>query len=181
MSTLYVDTLRPNLASQISIPDNGLYIAGHVVQVQQAVVSATATYSNSNSASDIAGLAVSITPQSSSSKFYITCHISYSTSTNGCGNQIRLKRNGTYIARGYGVGSTSDGWFGLDNNYGQANSGGLLLNASGMYIDAPSTTSSITYQVDHFGVGGTTPLHLNINQTGDLSGVSTLTVMEIAQ
>jgi hypothetical protein len=181
MSTLYVDNLRPNLASQISIPNTGLYIAGHVVQVQQAFVSATATYNNTGTSSDISGLAVSITPQSSSSKFYITCHISYSTSNNGCGNQIRLKRNGTYIARGFGVGSTADGWFGLDNNYGQANSGGLLLNASGMYIDSPSTTSTITYQVDHFGVGGTTPIHLNISQGGNLSGVSTLTVMEIAQ
>jgi len=174
MSTLYVDNLQPNLGTGVGIP-------GHVVQVKQAFVNTTATYSNSASASDIAGLAVSITPQSSSSKFYITCHISYSTSNNGCGNHIRLKRNGTHIARGYGVGSTSDGWFGLDNNYGQANSVVLLLNASGMYIDAPSTTSSVTYQVEHFGVGGTTPLHLNVSQAGSLSGVSTLTVMEIAQ
>jgi hypothetical protein len=175
MSTLYVDTINEKTSG------NGVQIPGHVVQVQQAFVSATATYSNSGTSSDISGLAVSITPQSSSSKFYITCHVSYSTSSNGCGNQIRLKRNGTYIARGFGVGSVSDGWFGLDNNYGQANSIGLLVSASGMYLDSPSTTSTITYQVDHFGISGTTPLHLNISQSGSLSGVSTLTVMEIAQ
>jgi hypothetical protein len=174
MSQLFVDTITEKTSG------NGVQIPGHVIQVQQAFLNTTATYNNSNSASDITGLSVSITPKSSASKFYITCHISYSTSANGCGNQIRLKRNGTYIARGFG-GSTSDGWFGLDNNFGQANSGGLLVSAAGFHVDTPATASTLTYTVDHFGLGGTTPIKLNLSNNGTLSGVSSLTVMEIAQ
>ena len=175
MSTLYVDTINEKTSG------NGVQIPGHVVQLQQAFLNTTATYSNSNSASDITGLSVSITPKSSTSKFYITCHISYSTSNNGCGNQIRLKRNGTYIARGVALGSTSDGWFGLDNNFAQTNSAGLLMNASGFHVDTPATASTLTYTIDHFGVGGTSPIKINLNNDGTLAGVSSLTVMEIAQ
>ena len=174
-STLYVDSLIEKTSG------NGVHIPGHVIQVVQALVTGTATYRNSNSASDISGLTVTITPKSASNKILLLCNISYSTSNDGCGNHIRLKRNGTYIARGTGGASTSDGWFGLDNNYGQANSGGILHSASGSWVDFPSTTSSVTYQVDHFGVGGTTPIKLNLNNGNSLSGVSSLIVMEIAQ
>jgi len=154
--------------------------AGSVIQVQQALLTTPATYSNSGSASDIAGLSVNITPKSSTSKMYINCHVSYSTSVNGSGNQIRLIRNGTYIARTY-HGTTSDGWFGLDNNFGQANSVGLLMNASGFYIDSPSSSSTINYKVDHYGIPGTTPIKFCSSNNDGLGGICTLTVMEIKQ
>ena len=178
-SILKVDQIQLANGSTPTAGDLGLNTTGSVLQVKNAEVNSVATYSNSASASDIAGLTINITPKFSNSYIYITCHISYSTSNQGCGNQIRLKRDGTHIARGFHA-STSDGWFGLDNNFSQPNSSGLVMNASGFHLDQPNTTSQVTYQVEHYGVGGTSPLKLCASDGGHLGGVCTLTVMEIA-
>ena len=178
-SILKVDQIQNTAGNTPTAAGLGLNVTGSVLQVKNAEVNSVATYSNSASASDITGLTIHITPKFSNSYMYITCHISYSTSNNGCGNHIRLKRDGTHIARGFHA-SSSDGWFGLDNNFGQPNSGGLIMNASGFHLDQPNTTSQVTYQVDHYGISGTSPIKICASNGGQLGGVCTLTVMEIA-
>ena len=158
-----------------------LQAPGHVIQVVQTVFTGQATYSNNGSTSDIAGMTVTITPKSASNKVMITCQLSYSTNSDGCGNLIILLRGSTIIG-GQTNGTSVNGWFGIINNNGQSNSGGILYNAGGEFLDSPNTTSATTYKLQHHGVGGTTPFIIN-KQSGTtaLAGISTLTAMEIAQ
>ena len=158
-----------------------LQAPGHVIQVVQTVFTGQATYNNNGSTSDIAGMTVTITPKSASNKVMITCQLSYSTNSDGCGNLIILLRGSTIIG-GQTNGTSVNGWFGIINNNGQSNSGGILYNAGGEFLDSPNTTSATTYKLQHHGVGGTTPFIIN-KQSGTtaLAGISTLTAMEIAQ
>ena len=88
-----------------------------------------------------------------------------------------------------GVGTTATGSrqnvsFGMDFGNGSLNEY-KLRTASGMFLDSPSTTSSVTYKVQvRHNVNGT----MYINRSGQDSnadygcrGISTLTIMEIAQ
>ena len=187
-STLKINNLDTASGTTITIPtgktlvgtDEGtIRTPGAVLQVKQSVLTGTATYNNSASVSDIAGLAVTITPKSTSSKILITFQISYSTSTDGCGNLIQLQRGSTNLG-GATSGTVFNGVTGVINNHGQANSGGQIYQTSGEFLDSPSTTSATTYKLRHYGVGGTTPFALNKNESGQLGGISTITVTEIA-
>ena len=188
MSTLFVNNLNTASGSTITIPtgktlvgtDEGtIRTPGAVLQVKQTVLTGTATYSNSASVSDITGMTVAITPKSTSSKILITFQISYSTSSDGCGNLIQLQRGSTNLG-GANQGTVFNGVTGVINNHGQANSGGQLYQTSGEFLDSPSTTSATTYKLRHYGVGGTTPLIINKNESGQLGGISTITATEIA-
>ena len=188
MSTLFVNNLNTASGSTITIPtgktlvgtDEGtIRTPGAVLQVKQTVYTGTATYSNSASVSDITGMTVTITPKSTSSKILITFQISYSTSSDGCGNLIQLQRGSTNLG-GANQGTVFNGVTGVINNHGQANSGGQLYQTSGEFLDSPSTTSATTYKLRHYGVGGTTPLIINKNESGQLGGISTITATEIA-
>ena len=110
--------------------------------------------------------------------------LNYSTSNNGCGNGMGLDRviggsTTTDIVRGVG-GTVADFWIGMDNNFGQSNSGGLTLNVFGQYLDSPNTTSAITYKPKFWFVGGTTPIKMNRSNTGQMGSPSITTLMEIA-
>ena len=188
MSTLFVNNLNTASGSTITVPtgktlvgtDEGtIRTPGAVLQVKQTVYTGTATYSNSASVSDITGMTVTITPKSTSSKILITFQISYSTSSDGCGNLIQLQRGSTNLG-GANQGTVFNGVTGVINNHGQANSGGQLYQTSGEFLDSPSTTSATTYKLRHYGVGGTTPLIINKNESGQLGGISTITATEIA-
>jgi len=188
MSTLFVNNLNTASGSTITIPtgktlvgtDEGtIRTPGAVLQVKQSVLTGTATYNNSASVSDITGLAVTITPKSTSSKILITFQISYCTTSDGCGNLIQLQRGSTNLG-GATSGTVFNGVTGVINNHGQANNTGQIYQTSGEFLDSPSTTNTTTYKLRHYGVGGTTPFVLNKNESGQLGGISTITVTEIA-
>ena len=188
MSTLFVNNLNTASGSTITIPtgktlvgtDEGtIRTPGAVLQVKQTVYTGTATYSNSASVSDITGMTVTITPKSTSSKILINFQLSYSTTNDGCGNLIQINRGSTNLG-GATQGTIFNGVSGLSNNHGQSNSGGLLMYTAGQFLDSPSTTSATTYKLRHFGVGGTTPIIINKNESGQLGGISVITATEIA-
>jgi hypothetical protein len=174
MSTLYVDNLQPNLGSRVMA-------AGHVVQV----VSATKTdYSSVSSTSftNIAGLSATITPTSSSSKIFILINAQLGGMNNYYA-EFNLTRNGTTISAYTGGGGTA-GFMGQNsvNDYAQY----YLESTSGSLLDSPSSTSALTYQVQLASLN-TSAATLYINRTYDQAnsvrstGVSTITLMEIAQ
>tara|TARA_B100002019_G_scaffold103475_1_gene89068 strand:+ start:494 stop:1075 length:582 start_codon:yes stop_codon:yes gene_type:complete len=188
VSTLKTNTIQAATGTTLNITSGhkltgaaGSIVApGQVVQVVQTVYNGQATYSNSGSTSDITGMTVTITPKSASNKVMITCQLSYSTNTDGCGNLIILLRGSTVLG-GQTNGTSVNGWFGLINNNGQANGAGQLYMAGGEFLDSPNTTSATTYKLQHHGVGGTTPfIHNKQSGTTALAGISTLTAMEIA-
>ena len=162
-----------------------LQAPGHVIQVKSATFTDVQSISVADTRTDITNLSVSITPSSTSSKILVNTHISYGGSSNNLYASGNLLRDSTAI----GVNTTATGnqlniSFGL-NLVGQTNETYKLRNSSMTFLDSPSTTSALTYKVqgrlDANGI-------LYINRTGQDAnadygsrGISTLTVMEIAQ
>jgi hypothetical protein len=194
MSTLYTDNIRANNASQITVPtgqkivgtDSGSIVApGNVIQVQQTYYQTQVTYSSTSAFNNVPELNCIITPKFATSKILVTINFNYSCNNNGCGHGLSLDReiggvNSADIARGIG-GTTVDVWVGLDNNYGQQNSGGIVMNACGNFLDSPNTTSAITYKPKVYIIAGAAAIKMNRNDGGSIGAASTLTLTEIAQ
>ena len=172
-------------ANQILVPSGQTLVApGHVLQVQQTYFQTQVTYSSTGAFNNVPELNCSITPKFASSKIFVTVNFNYSCSNNGCGHGISLDREiggvtSGDIARGIG-GSYADVWVGLDNNFGQANSSGIVLNACGNFLDSPNTTSAITYKPKVYLINGASPIKMNRSDGGQIGAASTLTLMEIA-
>lgn len=170
MSTLYVDNLRPNLASQISIPAPGLYIAGHVIQVVNAEY-ANESITTSTSFVDT-GLYATITPTNSSSKILVSVNASFFIESNtetGFELHSNITRNGAGVKE-----------FRRNIVIRAASSGGFVGNGSHnslVFLDAPSSTSALTYRLQI--ASSSTNANARINK--DSVARSTITLMEIAQ
>ena len=173
-------------ANQILVPSGQTLAApGHVLQVQQTYYQSQVIYNTNATFNNVPELNCSITPKFASSKIFVTVNFNYSCSNNGCGHGISLDREiggvtSGDIARGIG-GTTADVWVGLDNNFGQANSSGIVLNACGNFLDSPNTTSAIIYKPKVYLINGASPIKMNRSDGGQIGAASTLTLMEIAQ
>jgi hypothetical protein len=92
---------------------------------------------------DITGLSVSITPTSTSSKIMVFVDVSIGQNSSGDnGNAILLTRNGTKVGFGVEEGSRTGVLAGT-----RAQATEDIATASGSFLDSPSSTSSLTYQV----------------------------------
>ena len=185
MSTLYTDNIRANNASQITIPSGQtLYAPGHVINIQSANFTGTMQES-SNSFADITNLSITMTPASASSKFLISCAIAASATFNF--SFLRIVRNGTQIVQNDSVGNRSTGHFGFQS-FDSNDAGWDMRYLPAQLLDAPNTASNVTYKVQFCSRSDTgvayinrTPRDLNNSNGYDARGISTLTVMEIAQ
>ena len=171
-SELYVETLKGLTsganANKVIVPaGQTLYAPGHVLQVIQDVATAQVTISAAAGA-DV-GLSVTITPSSSSSKFYIStdinARVNYSV---GMGIEIKRSSDGGSTFSNV-LQSTQD--YDLYNDITTSN---LRLRGSWSYLDSPATTNQLIYKIRarSYATGNT----LYVNN----SGQSMLTVMEIA-
>ena len=161
--------------------------AGSVIQLVQTVktdvFSATVNIGDSTA---VTGLSVNITPISSNSKILVMTSVSASQS-NVQGSVdpgftfIRLKRNSTNLGLGdsggsYQVTAGIAGITGLDGSNAR-----VPNTSSYTFLDSPSTTSQITYQVE---IGQTRSasnlLYVNRANSDQGRASSTITVMEIA-
>ena len=175
MSTIKVDTLTDTSGN--SIP----YMKGAVLQV----VSTTKTDKfsatpDTATVTDITGLSVSITPTSTSSKILVMYSISGGAANVGWGTV--LKRNGTAVVVGDASGSRSQ-VTDLGVMYGYSDSSSTTAYN---YLDSPSTTSAVTYQLAIFNQRGSAQaltINAPVNDSTDAAYVaratSTITVMEI--
>ena len=126
---------------------------------------------------DITGLSASITPRSTSSKVLVLVSAPFSTTTNQI-NSITLTRGGTPIGGGTIAGSRTSAF--RSAYLTSTNTGGML---SGEHLDSPSTTSTITYQVQCKTSAGTMTIGIS---GGDSDAAnhprtsSTITLMEVA-
>jgi hypothetical protein len=179
-SIIKVDQIQTAAGATPTAADLGINVAGTVLQVKTASINSVATYSNSASSSEIAGLGITFTPKFSNSLLVFHCLITYSTENNGSGNAILMRKDGETVSMSTGA-SAANCWFGLDNNWGQANSVGMLMNAVGVWSQGAGSTSASTYTIIHYGVGGTTPLTINKSNNNGLRGVSTFSITEYAQ
>jgi len=158
--------------------------SGTVLQVL-SVTDTTQTVFNSGSGGqtifyDISGLSLTITPRSSTSKILIMADIAVGQTSNSYNAHFRMSRGITPIgvgANGSYIGSSTTGF--------RSSDGSELGSASINYLDSPETTSATIYKVQICNTGGSgSPSYYNRPanaSTGwELTGSSTLTIMEIA-
>ena len=158
-----------------------LYGSGNtVIQIQSTTLS-TSFSSTATGFNNIPGLAVTITPQSTTSKILVIINV------HGCGQQstsnmfYQLLRNGTAIGNGTASGSGTP----CISYATQAYNADNVYNSTINYLDSPATTSAVTYQMQFKNANSSGSIYINQSQAGTASGVdplpsSNITVMEIA-
>jgi hypothetical protein len=153
--------------------------AGAVLQVVQGQRTDGFSMSISNATfTEIPSFSAIITPSSTSSKIHVFALIG--ASYNNDHFSIRLKRSGTVFGTGTGSGDSN-----YSSGMGSVSVGG---NTNGtrpipfQWLDAPATTSAVTYTVDiRADLGGT--MYINRTVSGSGNGAqtpSTIILMEIA-
>lgn len=127
---------------------------------------------------DVTGLSASITPSSSNSKILV--FVNMNTSGPGTAEQmpVRLLRNSTVIAAGASAGSRAAAF-----SAGRNSDTGDAREKTVNFLDAPSTTSSITYKVQAYCQSGTGYVNRFVDDQDSIARarmVSSITLMEIA-
>ena len=132
MSTLFVDTINEKTTN------NGVYIPGHVLQAVSGTLSAGISTTSGTMAAT--GLKATITPSTTSSKIYVAASMTLQNGTANGGTNIELYRK---IGSGTAASILSYGSVGLSQYAGSNNvSVGNLV-----FLDSPSTTSAIEYEI----------------------------------
>jgi len=177
MSTLKVDTI----ATTAGVTNNRVL---QVVSTTKTTIGSFASASTNNYV-DIPGMSVTITPTSASSKILVTYSAHVSNSTNATVH-VRLYRDST----GIGNGLASSNRLGDSAIFRPASSPyGLDIGCvSNLFLDAPSTTSAVTYKLKGTlgaSYNGTFYINRSPNDSTNQNYIgrpsSTITVMEIAQ
>ena len=171
MSQLKVNSIIPTGG----VPTGG---GGGVTQIK-STVKLDAFSSTSTSYTDVTGLNVSITPTSSSNKVLIICQIS-GNGTGATQGYFALARDSdNTIFLGNQTGSRVRATLNMYNNQNNECKNGTLV-----FLDSPSTTSSVTYKIQCRTQGQGT---VNINrselfQNNANSGTltSSITAMEVS-
>ncbi len=155
---------------------------GGILQVVQAVKTDTQTF-NSDTYSAISGLSAAITPISTSSKILVQAVIHIGTSGGNEGVGGKLYRNSSEVtgARGDAAGSRARNWF-HGGEYAETTS---QSPSTPMYLDSPSSTSQLTYEVYCRAHSSSYPAYINRSEDDSDDNrksrtISTLTLMEIA-
>jgi hypothetical protein len=176
--TFTIASPNSNTDRSLTLPDGAgtidrLERAGNVLQVLSSTRnSAYSTTSTSYVSPD--GLSVAITPSSTSSKILIVFEGKGGSAT-GHALRLRLERDGT------GINLASGQTFGQEVNIPVSpDQNRHYHSASMMYLDSPSTTSSITYRLALASSGGQVTLNTRQLIPSTSIGTSTITVMEIA-
>ena len=154
--------------------------AGGIIQTVQVVKTDTTSKSSAGSFSDISGMSVTITPQSSSSKILIIPDLALGGSDMANYHLVwRLLRGSTAIA----VATTSTaaqltGTGGMHRAASGANA--YFFGCSKIFVDSPATTSATTYKCQWSANDNGATLYLNRRGSGDgAGGISTITAFEL--
>ena len=156
--------------------------AGGVLQVKSTTKLDAQSISTSTTRADITGLNLSITPASASNKILVWFNVSHWGNDSHCQVE-RLIAGGAYsiISPPTGYGSKTP------THSGGSHRNTYELNTANMTIlDAPNTTSALTYKMTfNNGPGGGSTGYINRteNDNNDSNGeraISTITAMEIA-
>lgn len=144
---------------------------GSVLQTVQ-VTSTTEVVVNTNTYTDI-GLTASITPSSISNKILVLTNIECYVPGSGNGFGIQLLRGASVVWNP----SPHDGT-GPYYNY-SGSGGGIWGNSALMYLDSPSSTSSLTYKIQGRPYNSATN-SARFQTLGNTPGGSSMILMEIA-
>ena len=156
-------------ANKVIIPSgHTLHAAGHVMQVVQTVH--TNAIAKASSLFSATGISASITPSSSTSKILVMYDVQYhiDTSPSSGGIGLQIYRNGSFL-----IGDDT----GYRTAYSQLSASGTRPRGrtSFSYLDSPSTTSPVTYELYW------ATWDVATSQLSEGNVPSTITLMEIAQ
>jgi len=158
---------------------------GAVLQANSAIKTDTFSFSvTARTWTSVTGLSAAITPSSTSNKVLVTAVVSISATNTYNAMGGRITRNGTAVAVGNTVGSSRQfAFFGSDDWLGaaSANQGQIFIS----FLDSPSTTSSVTYQLQLINDRDTETIYVNSgavdpDSSQEFRNASSITVMEIA-
>ena len=127
---------------------NSLFVPGMIIQTKHTFYKDSATIS-SGSGWRAVPFQVAITPFSSNSKILISTTVHYGVGDDGRWFAFRLYKNGSVISDSNNSSSNAFRQAFMNSNWG-ATTGGweqFTSNISNTYLDSPSTTSQITYQL----------------------------------
>ena len=154
---------RGILDGTISAADLATGVGGKVLQVVQATDSTARSTSSSSFVTASSTLSTSITPSSASNKILVLASVVINGATSGQNNLWTVTRGGTNL---------DGGTYGFGRN--RVSASDSIMRQSVSYLDSPSSTSSLTYDVRIRNAdGGTTEINTN-------SATGTLTLIEIA-
>ena len=120
--------------------------SGRIVQVVQAVETGVQSKAADAAWHDITGMAVTITPKSSSNKILVMTTMTLAGTAGEYGVQLMLYRNSTKInTNASNVGSRESVTLGFltDDSAGKISEGQPTHHS---YLDSPSTSSAVTYK-----------------------------------
>jgi len=165
---------------------NGISISGTTIKsAAGAIISVSQTYypgtfsTTSTSFTNVTGLALSVTPKTSTSQLLVFVNIYGSNSTSTATTLFCLLRNGTSVGGGTAV-SNNPSVIGM----GSIPYNSQVLSTSICYLDSPATTSTVTYQVQmsvqsgYTGTVGYAPGAADNSTYGRYP--ATITVLEVA-
>jgi hypothetical protein len=162
------------------VPTRAQLPAGCVLQVVSTTKTDTFTHNNGYTFTDVTGASVIITPTSATSKILVSysCSLSQSASSGTYGLYTRVTRNSTVIVQGDARGSTVRAATAMPiGNYNYS------AQHFFQYLDSPSSTSALTYQLQVAVESGSQIIVGGSWQSGSVVNASTptiITVMEIA-
>jgi hypothetical protein len=172
-------TLPANTGTVLTSASNTGFPTGSVLQVVSTTK--TDTFSTtSTSATDITGLSVSITPSSSSNKILIMFNVN--TSMENFQMSTFLVRNSTTIFIGDAASSRVSATTALCGTPGSNEFTISNVPNVGIYLDSPSSTSSVTYKIQtqvNSGTGYVNRSYADDNANYRARTPSSITVMEI--
>lgn len=155
----YAVTTAKLANSAITIPKIGF--AGAILQVVST--SDSVQRSTNNGSMTASGCYVTITPTSSSSKIFVHFNSCGYKNTDGAG-YFTIYRGATNLA-------------GSGNQFNIISQPDRYLPVAMSYLDSPSSTSALTYEVYYYKTGSA---NIYIGSTNSGATYSTITVMEIA-
>ena len=154
-------------------------VGGKILQVVTAHKSDTFSQAcSSGTYYDITGLSLSITPASSSNKILLLFNINAGLTT-GWRGAFRLARGSTAINIGDASGSVRR----MSFSSMFTGSSSQTEQASGAFLDTPSSTSALTYKLQIEAEGGTHYVNRSSSNNSSSTyhcGASNITAMEIA-
>ena len=180
-----------NAALEMTVPSaasgtlDSLNRAGNILQVVSTTkTDVFSTTASAASPAAVTGLSVTITPSSTSNKILLVAHIGVTSATNNdYYSYFYFYRGGSVLTSA--IGDTASACRRVafatrssDNARGES--------TSGQYLDSPSSTSALTYQIycSVQSSGGSAVVNRDGNGSQDSDarprGISTLTAMEVA-
>jgi len=164
---------------------------GHILQVisgeKGSTFTGTSVPDNGGYFIDVTGYSATITPSSTSSKILVMVHAyigQNAAAASGYQQSLRIRQGSNYPFLGTSEGSRPVTSARVNNYVGNTYA---MMNISGSWIDSPSSTSALTYQVQLGGYNNSPIVYLNRQETFqfgasnyDTIPLSTITLMEIA-